>query len=68
MMETTYTPQGDGNPTKLLLSTSSKETTYPPQGDGNSQSWVNVLTLVTEAIHTPQGDGNPFIFAPQLGQ
>ena len=35
-LETTHTPQGDGNCLVTALFTMSGETTYTPQGDGNS--------------------------------
>ena len=55
--ETTYTPQGDGNPVTLTPVTTLSETTYTSQGDGN-KSHPLFIALQTETTYTPQGDEN----------
>ena len=63
-VETTHTPQGDGNQQLRRLKLRILETTHTPQGDGNMGA-KNAVTSAIETTHTPQGDGNPLSCRPR---
>lgn len=56
-LETTHTPQGDGNTSFLSISARCAETTHTPLGDGNVL-FDGAGPLWCETTHTPQGGGN----------